>query len=109
MSKDQAHAGSDVTCLSLLEKAFTIGFMVSREGFNGECAYEHCAPTRVEAHYESVAEFMSAIEKNEAFTDLRKSAISNISNHGLTGQVPSAATGTVKCPCSGDSNSGAKS
>jgi len=59
----------------LLEKAFTLGFMVSREGFNAECAYEHCAPGGVQAHYETIAEFMDAIEKNKRFVALRKSAV----------------------------------
>jgi len=28
----------------LFRAGFQAGFAVSREGFNGECAYEHCGP-----------------------------------------------------------------
>lgn len=28
-----------------IETAFTMGFLISREGFNADCAYEHCAPS----------------------------------------------------------------
>lgn len=34
--------------LSDLETAFLLGFMVTREGFNGECPYDHCAPDDLE-------------------------------------------------------------
>jgi hypothetical protein len=85
MNEPKADSGAAVPCISLLAKAFTLGFMVSREGFNGECAFEHCAPNTVEAHYETVDEFMDAIEKNEAFTSLRESAVSGIANNSITG------------------------
>jgi hypothetical protein len=36
----------------LVEKAFFIGFSVSREGFNGECTYDHLAPRELESDHE---------------------------------------------------------
>lgn len=31
----------------LLRRAFILGHLATREGFNGECGYDHCAPDRV--------------------------------------------------------------
>jgi hypothetical protein len=34
----------DAKQIALIEEAFMLGFMVSREGFNGECDFSHAAP-----------------------------------------------------------------
>jgi hypothetical protein len=64
----------------LLEKAFALGFMISREGFNGECGYETCAPSRLEADHgdETIEEFIADIEKNHVYRSLRDAAIEYI-------------------------------
>jgi hypothetical protein len=61
----------------LLEKAFALGFMITREGFNGECGYETCAPSRLEADHgdETIEEFIADIEKNHVYRSLRDAAI----------------------------------
>lgn len=30
-----------------IEKAFVLGIMVTREGFNGECLFDHLAPDKI--------------------------------------------------------------
>lgn len=40
---------------ALIREAFLLGFMVSREGFNAECPYDHLAPTDVEPHHGGTA------------------------------------------------------
>lgn len=35
---------TDQKLVELLQRAFMEGFAVSREGFNGECAFDHLAP-----------------------------------------------------------------
>ena len=64
----------------LFNRAFMLGFMVSREGFNGECDYEHCAPSRVEAYCESIQEFAVRIEHNDMYRQLRDEAIAQMLN-----------------------------
>lgn len=44
-----------------LRRAFILGFMVSREGFNGECCFDHCSPNGVEAHYQTVEGFFADV------------------------------------------------
>jgi len=58
----------------LITTAFALGFMVSREGFNGECDYEHCSPTKLEPHGldDSIEEYIKYIITNPAFDTLRK-------------------------------------
>jgi len=50
----------------LFTEAFTLGFMMSREGFNGECAFEHCAEG-LKAHDESEQRFREHMAANKAF------------------------------------------
>ena len=42
---------------SVIREAFILGFLVSREGFNGECTYGHCAPRNTEPYHEESREF----------------------------------------------------
>jgi len=54
----------------LFDNAFKLGFMISREGFNAECPYEHLAPHKLEPHYETFEEYLNEIENNKAFNKL---------------------------------------
>ena len=90
MSEETNHSGGDkpaVPSNPLFNRAFMLGFMVSREGFNGECDYEHCAPSRVEAYHESIQEFAVRIEHNDMYRQLREEAISQMLTRGLICQT----------------------
>lgn len=66
----------------LLQKAFALGFMISREGFNGECEFEWCAPSELEPHScyrETTEDFIAEMENNEAFVALREKAMKYLS------------------------------
>jgi hypothetical protein len=64
--------------MSKLETAFMYGFMVSREGFNAECACEALAPSNLEAHKEEVAMFMLGARHNDTLLDLMTEAVEMI-------------------------------
>lgn len=66
--------GGGLAAPTLFALAFSLGFMVSREGFNGECCYDHCGPMKVEAHYSTVKEWLADIENSEQFRELRAAA-----------------------------------
>tara|TARA_R110000772_G_scaffold246261_1_gene359923 strand:+ start:529 stop:753 length:225 start_codon:yes stop_codon:yes gene_type:complete len=55
-------------------QAFALGFMVSREGFNGDCTFDHCGPMAVEAYCKTIEEYMVSIEESERFRELRDAA-----------------------------------
>lgn len=62
-----------------IEIAFTLGFMVSREGFNGECDYSHCAPGGLQADCGyGINEFIGYIGGNDTFIELRRQAVEYI-------------------------------
>ena len=67
---------------NMISTAFALGFMITREGFNAECDYEHLAPNKLETRYdrETIAEFISSIEENEAYRTLKKEALEYIAN-----------------------------
>jgi len=58
-----------------LAEAFLLGFMCSREGFNGDCAYEHCAPTKVSPYDGDEAQFKAWTDTSPAFVALREEAL----------------------------------
>ncbi len=64
----------------LFALGFKLGFMVSRDGFNGECSFDHCGPPKVEAESGSVEEFMESIEKSAKFRKLRDEAVADWTN-----------------------------
>jgi hypothetical protein len=56
---------------------FALGFMITREGFNGECPYEHLSPSRLrpDDHEEyTILEWMKVMEDNREFKRLREEA-----------------------------------
>lgn len=61
-----------------LSRAFLLAFVVSREGFNGECPCEHLAPSDISANYQTVEECISHLHINEAFLKLQDLAVSQI-------------------------------
>ena len=78
-------------CLRLRESikiAFALGFIISREGFNGECGYEVCAPSRLESDHgdETIEEFIADIEKNPIYRTLRDWAIEYINKPNAVDQ-----------------------
>ncbi len=66
-----------------LERAFLLGFMATREGFNGECAFDHCAPRQLrengteEEMLESVMKAESGADRS-AFAALRSEAMARM-------------------------------
>lgn len=65
----------------MLALAFRLGFMVSREGFNGECAYDHCGPNTLRADSGmTVKEFFAHMEDSERFKDLTREALDYLAN-----------------------------
>lgn len=62
----------------LFEIAFALGFLASREGFNGECAYDNCAPGSIfqapSAHHESLEVALHDMQEDGEFNRLRREA-----------------------------------
>lgn len=65
---------------SQISQAFALGFMISRQGFNGECDYEHCGPVRLEGNHITIEDYLEYIEGDELFCTLRAKALSFIGN-----------------------------
>jgi len=63
-----------------IAEAFLLGFMVSREGFNGDCGYEHCAPSEVAPYHTEEAEFRQWAYQSPAFTALRAKALKRLAD-----------------------------
>lgn len=61
----------------LITEAFSLGFMCSREGFNGECAYEHCCDG-LQPHWQIEEEFQQDMVKNEAFQQCLEKALERL-------------------------------
>ena len=61
-----------------IEEAFLLGFMASREGFNGECAYEHCSPIDLKPDHETEDEFRVGMNASEMFIKLRAEAVKRL-------------------------------
>ena len=62
--------------LTLLGEAFLLGFAVSREGFNGECGFDHCAPSELKAgDGYSLAEFRQKMTAMPEFQKLQEAAV----------------------------------
>ena len=57
----------------LAREAFTLGFMMSREGWNAECAYEHCYEG-LQPYYETVDEYRKMTAESWAFQDALEKA-----------------------------------
>ena len=49
--------------------AFSYGFMITREGFNAECAYDHCAPTSYQSLQRDFDNIMHQMESSEKFME----------------------------------------
>lgn len=64
-----------LTQRELIEQAFLLGFMASREGFTADYAFDHCAPSRLELEDRTEAELLAHLEAKEAWTDLRAEAV----------------------------------
>lgn len=62
------------------EKAFGLGFMVSREGFNGECDYQNCSPSGLFVHHHdrNISQYLLYIEGNPEFVRLRELAMARV-------------------------------
>ena len=64
----------------LIEEAFLLGFMASREGFNAECAYDHCSPTILKPNFETEDEFRVSMNASKAFLKLRAEAVKRLAS-----------------------------
>jgi hypothetical protein len=62
----------------LITEAFHLGFMMSREGFNGECAFEHCSDG-LKPYAESEERFREHMAENEAFQEGLQEALERMS------------------------------
>ena len=62
----------------LITEAFLLGFMCSREGFNAECAYEHCCDG-LQAHWQTEEDFQKDMVENEAFQRCLEKALKRLS------------------------------
>jgi hypothetical protein len=69
-----------MTTTEQLQRAFALGFMVTCEGFNGECDYDHLAPQQLEPYMgrDTVEQFMAYIVTNEEFVRLRDLAVAGL-------------------------------
>lgn len=56
----------------LIEEAFLLGFMLSREGFNGEYVFDHCCDG-LKPYDDS---FRAKVEASKAFCEARCRAVS---------------------------------
>jgi hypothetical protein len=64
----------------LVAEAFLLGFMCSREGFNGECAFQHCADGLRPEHPTTESEFREMMVANVAFKELEDEAIQRLAS-----------------------------
>lgn len=65
----------------LIEEAFLLGFMASREGFNAECTFEHCADATLKPEWGTTeAEWRDGMAGNEAFQSLRAEAVKRLTS-----------------------------
>ena len=64
----------------LIADAFLLGFMVSREGFNGEVAVECHGPDALKPHDGKIADFEQSMRGNERFKKLQAEAVDFFSN-----------------------------
>lgn len=55
-----------------------MGFALSREGYNGECAYEHIAPQRQLYDCGEWEEFERMIEGDDTFAEWQQYAVEKI-------------------------------
>ena len=62
----------------LVEEAFLLGFMCSREGWNGECDFDHRSDGRLQPCGESEESFRLATETNDVFKELRAQAVKRL-------------------------------
>lgn len=62
----------------IIKEAFFLGFMISREGFNGECAFEHKVPQELKADGCTEEKLRQYIEEMEDFKHLRKLAVERL-------------------------------
>lgn len=53
-----------------IEEAFLLGFMATQEGFNGECAFDNCAPSQLV----NDKEFHTEVREIPEFKELLKEA-----------------------------------
>ena len=65
----------------LFNLAFALGFMVSREGYNGECAFDHLAPHELETYYgglrenaDAISSYVEIAQSWDEFTKLQQEA-----------------------------------
>lgn len=56
----------------IAEEAFMLGFMISREGFNAECTFDHCADTELKPSNPTTEKnYRQYMEESPAFCELR--------------------------------------
>ena len=60
-----------------LEKMFALGFLATREGFNGECWYEHLAP-HSDQYEKAIEEDLELLEELPEFNRLREQALKKL-------------------------------
>ncbi|MES2070849.1 MAG: hypothetical protein V4488_10910 [Pseudomonadota bacterium] len=74
---------------TLLKEAFLLGFMVSREGFNGELFNDELAPSGVHPDGGEISEFRQLAASMPEFTRLQHAAIRLL----VDGNIMPGATG----------------
>jgi len=65
---------------ALIEEAFLLGFMVTREGYNGECMFENCAARGLNPELGSETEFREIANSSESFKALREEALKRLNS-----------------------------
>lgn len=65
----------------LITEAFLLGFMSSREGFNAECAYEHCSDG-LQPDHQTEEEFQQDMAENDAFQRYLEKALLRLMDRG---------------------------
>jgi hypothetical protein len=74
-----------------LKRAFYLGFMCSREGFNAECAFDHCCQGLNLGH-QTEEEFMAMMDESWAFQECLSDALNKL-NSDLTGSESNNGSG----------------
>ncbi|MES2103661.1 MAG: hypothetical protein V4634_06545 [Pseudomonadota bacterium] len=77
---------------ALLREAFMLGFMVSREGFNGELFNEELAPSGVHPDGGEIKEFQQLAESMPEFKRLQQAAVRLLVDGNLMGEAGAGST-----------------
>ena len=72
----EALSAGEIDIKAIIREAFLLGFTVSREGYNGDCAFGHLAPSRLKPEGgESFDGFRDRTRSKVEFLKLQEEAV----------------------------------